>query len=106
MKKLILVVSLSAAFTLHGQTMLTQSSNQTIWAGDSAACTVSGTFTIQDNSFIRVFDINTFSIQDTAFFVYLQLGVESTSGGAYNLIGKVHKLQDTLLFANMTLLAV
>ncbi|MBI3135424.1 MAG: T9SS type A sorting domain-containing protein [Bacteroidetes bacterium] len=85
--------------------MLTHSSNQNVWSSNSAACTTSGPGTIHNNSFIRVFDTDDFNIQDTAFFVYIQLGVESTSGGAYDLIGRVHKLDGSLVFANMNLIA-
>jgi hypothetical protein len=100
---LALAVTLSGA--LHGQTLFTHNTNQNIWTGNSAACTTSGPGTIHNNSFIRVFNTLEFNVQDTVFFVAIELGVESTTGGAYNLVGRVHDLAGAPLFANMTLLA-
>lgn len=105
MKKQLLAASFFAGITLNAQTMLSHSSNQNVWNSGGAACTTSGPGTIHNNSFIRVFDTDDYNVQDTAFFVFIQMGVQSESGGAYDLIGRVHKLDGTLLFSNMTLLA-
>jgi hypothetical protein len=107
-----LALALAPAFapaldgTLYGQTLFTHNTNQNVWASNSAACTTSGPGTIHNNNFIRVFNTTEFNVQDTVFFVAIELGVESTSGGAYDLIGRVHDLAGAPLFGNMTLLAV
>lgn len=90
---------------LFAQTRLTQNSQHNIWVGNSAACTTSGPGTIHNNSFLRVFDTDDHNVLDTIFFVYIELGVESTSGGNYDLIGRVHELNGVLQFSNMSLIA-
>jgi len=105
MKKLLLFAIVFSSMIAVSQTKLTHSSNEVVWSANSAACTTSGPGTIHNNSFIRVFDTNNFNVQDSVFFVSIELGVESTTGGAYDLIGRVYQLNGTLLFANMTLLA-
>lgn len=105
MKHYLLWASLIAGFSVYAQTEFSQSSNQNIWVGNSAACTTSGPGTIHNNSFIRVFDTDDYNVQDTVFFVYIKLAVESTSGGSYDIIGRVHELNGTLQFGNMSLLA-
>jgi hypothetical protein len=87
------------------QTVMFQNSSEIIWSGNSESCVTSGPGTIEDNRFMRVFDTDDYSIQDTAFFVYLEFAVESTSGGSYELVGRVHQLNDLLLLSNMDLLA-
>lgn len=88
------------------QTVFFQNTNENIWTGNSASCTASMTETIQNNSYLRVFETNDFNIQDTVFFLFIELGVESTTGGDYKVYGKVHELNGDLLFSNMTLLSV
>jgi len=105
MKRTCLVAYFLSTFFLYAQTEFTHNTNHNIWNSGSAACTTPGPLTIHDNSFIRVFETNDFGIMDTAFFVYIQMGIQTTSGGAYDITGRIHKLHDTLLFANMTLLA-
>lgn len=90
---------------LSAQTRLTQNSQHNIWVGNSAACTTSGPGTIHNNSFLRVFDTDDHNVMDTVFFVYIELGVESTSGGNYDLIGRVHQLNGVLQFSNMSVMA-
>ncbi|MBK6525028.1 MAG: T9SS type A sorting domain-containing protein [Crocinitomicaceae bacterium] len=88
------------------QTPLFQNSNENIWAGQSVACTTTGPGTIHDNKFLRVFDTDNFpAIQDTAFFVYIEMAVQECNGGAYNLIGRVYKLNGVLQYSNMTLIS-
>lgn len=105
MEKILLTLLFFVTLGSQAQTRLTHSTNQNVWANNSAACTTSGPGTIHNNSFIRVFDTDEFNVQDSVFFVYIELGVESTSGGNYDLIGRIHELNGSLAFANMTLLA-
>ncbi len=106
MKKTLLAFALSSGFALYSQTPLYQNSNENIWAGQSVACTTTGPGTIHDNKFLRVFDTDDYSaIQDTAFFVYIEMAVQECTGGAYNLIGRVYKLNGVLQYSNMTLIS-
>lgn len=105
MKKALLLFSCGLLFKTYSQTPLFQNSNEHIWAGHSVACTTTGPGTIHDNKFIRVFDTDTFDIQDTAFFLYIEMAVQQTSGGPYDLIGRVYELNGSLLYANMSLIA-
>jgi hypothetical protein len=106
MKKILLAVYSLCAISVFSQTPLFQNSNENIWAGQSVACTTTGPGTIHDNKFLRVFDTDDYAaIQDTAFFVYIEMGVQECTGGAYNLIGRVYKLNGVLQYSNMTLIS-
>jgi hypothetical protein len=106
MKKTLLAFGSFIMFAAYSQTPLYQNSNENIWAGQSVACTTTGPGTIHDNKFLRVFDTDNFAaIQDTAFFVYIEMAVQECTGGAYNLIGRVYKLDGVLQYSNMTLIS-
>jgi hypothetical protein len=106
MKRILLTFTSFMLLTAHSQTPLYQNSNENIWAAQSAACTTTGPGTIHDNNFLRVFDTDNFTaIQDTAFFVYIEMAVQECTGGAYNLIGRVYKLDGVLQYSNMTLIS-
>jgi hypothetical protein len=105
MKKTLLALAFGFFLNLNAQTPFFQNSNENIWSAHSVVCTTSGPETIHNNNFLRVFDTDNFGIQDTAFFVYIEMAVETCSGGAYSLIGRVYKLDGVLQYANMTLIA-
>lgn len=64
----------------------------------------SGPGTIEDNSFIRIFDLTEYPIGDTAFFLWIETGIDTTSGGPYNIVGRVHKLSGPIAFSGFELL--
>jgi len=105
MKKQLLILLIVLSNFGFTQTRLSHSTNQNIWNTGPASCSTSGSGTIQNNSFIRVFDTDNFNVQDTVFFVHIEMGVNATSGGAYDLIGRIHELNGILQFANMSLIA-
>ena len=105
MKKLLFLLMVMAVFAASGQTILTQSTDPDIFPGSLAACNTSGPGTIEDNHFMRIFDTDNYNVQDTVFFLHIEMAVDNTSGGPYNLVGRVHEIEGAALFSNMTLLA-
>ncbi len=56
-----------------------------------------------DNYMIRRYDLDSFNIVDTARLISMEYGVESTTGGPYQVRSRVYTLDGSLDFANFTL---
>jgi hypothetical protein len=107
MKKnlLFLVFGISVGIHSYGQTKLTNNAALGISPGNSVTCN-SGGLLVSDNSFYHIYDLDNYTnVQDTVFFIRMKVGCEETSGGAYNIVGKVHRLVGTPSLANMTLIS-
>ncbi len=104
MKLIISVIFYGFGFLIFSQTRLTQSSNFNIWMNNSQACVTSGPETIEDNSFIRIFDLTEYPVADTAFFIWIETAIDTTSGGAYDITGRVHRISGPILFSEFELL--
>lgn len=104
MKLVFSVIFLVSVFLSYSQTRLSQNTNFNIWINNSQACVTSGPGTIEDNSFIRIFDLTEYPIGDTAFFLWIETGIDTTSGGPYNIVGRVHKISGPIAFSGFELL--
>lgn len=89
-KPLLLTLLIAFMGVAHSQTKLTQSSSDNIWAGNSVACSAGGI--IVDNYMIRRYDLDDFGIVDTARLISMEFGVESTTGGDYQVRCRVYEL--------------
>jgi len=105
-KKLLFTLSISViGLMASSQTRLTNNPILFITPGNSVTCSGGGIITV-DNSFYHVYDLDDYpNIIDTAFFVRMLVGAEETSGGVYNIVGKVHTLVGAPMLANLTLIA-
>lgn len=103
MRKLILgIMVLLLMPSLYSQTKITHSTSENIWTGGSATCSASGV--PYENHFLRRFDLQDFpEIVDTAFYVAIEYGVESTSGGPFDVLVYLYDLHGDFLFSNMVL---
>ena len=102
---LLAICIVTSSLLANGQTKITNNPITVINSGNSVTCNAGGIIT-GNNSFYNVYDIANYpNIVDTAFFVRVKVGCETTSGGAYNIIGRVHKLVGAPVLANLTLLA-
>lgn len=84
---------------------ITESSSQNILAGNSAAC-LDGYGFHTNNSYLRVFDLPTFGINDTFHIINVEVGVEEAiagSGGLQPTTVNLYTLNGPFLWANMTL---
>ena len=103
MKKIFTLLSFmlflgSASFA---QTVITHSSSEAVWTGGSATCSDAGAPYI--NHFMRRYDLTDFpEVVDTLFYVGFEYGVESTAGGAYDVLMYIWDLSGDFLFGNMT----
>jgi hypothetical protein len=89
---------------LFAQTKITNNPILVINAGNSVTCNAGGIITAENN-FFHLYDLANYSnVTDTAFFVRMFVGAEESSGGAYNIVGRVHQLTGAPMLANMTLL--
>lgn len=88
--------------SLYSQTKITHSTSENIWTGGSATCSSSGV--PYENHFLRRFDLQDFpAIVDTAFYVAIEYGVESTTGGPFDVLVYLYDLHGDFLFSNMVL---
>ncbi|MBL7897365.1 MAG: hypothetical protein JNJ99_02435, partial [Crocinitomicaceae bacterium] len=104
MKLFISIIFFGVGLLIFGQTRLSQNTNFNIWMGNSQACVTSGPQTIEDNSFIRIFDLADYSFADTVFFLWIETGIDSTSGGSYDIIGRVQRISGPISFSSFELL--
>ncbi|MBI3135425.1 MAG: T9SS type A sorting domain-containing protein [Bacteroidetes bacterium] len=85
------------------QTKLTNNPDLTITTGNSVTCN-SGVNSVE-NHFFQYFDLADYvNISDTAFFIRMQVACESTAGGAYDIVAKMHSAVGTANLANLTLI--
>lgn len=105
MKKnlLLLFGFLSFSLVSTAQTPITNNTDQTIAPGNSVTCNAGGI--PDENRFFHTYDLQNYpSITDTAFFVRMYVAVETTAGGAYNVVGRMHSHVGTNNLANLTLI--
>src|SRR5687768_16820131 len=106
MKKtlLALVISGLPGTLLFAQTKITNNPVLVINSGNSVTCNAGGIITAENN-FFQLYDLDDYTgITDTAFFVRMRVGAEETSGGAYNIVGRIHAWDGAPLLANLTLI--
>lgn len=106
MKKNLLFVfgSILITTSAFNQTPVTINTDQTISAANSVTCN-SGGIPASENRFFHIYDLADYTnITDTAFFVRAKVAVETTAGGAYEIVAKMHILVGTPILANMTLI--
>ncbi len=105
MKKLLFIpLFCTIGMSANAQTRLSHSTQDNITSGNSAACTTTGI--VSDNYYFRRFALDDFGITDTAFIIKIETGVESTTGGPYNIRGSAYELNGPLMFGNLSLISV
>jgi hypothetical protein len=106
MKKILLFAFGSIAFipTAFNQTPVSLNTDQTIAPANSVTCNAGGVPTAE-NRFFHIYDLADYTnITDTAFFVRARVAVETTAGGAYEIVAKMHTIVGTANIANLTLI--
>ncbi|MBK9592062.1 MAG: hypothetical protein IPO32_11320 [Crocinitomicaceae bacterium] len=106
MKKILLFAFGSIAFipTAFNQTPVSLNTDQTIAPANSVTCNAGGVPTAE-NRFFHIYDLADYTnITDTAFFVRARVAVETTAGGAYEIVAKMHSIVGTANIANLTLI--
>lgn len=94
-----------AGSNVFGQTRITNNPVVVINAANSVTCN-SGGFLVSENSFFQLYDLDNYAnITDTAFFVRMQVGCETTTGGAYNVVGAVYTHVGSANLVNLTLIS-
>jgi hypothetical protein len=106
MKKTLLFTFASIFFTVaaFNQTPISLNTDQTIAPANSVTCNAGGVPTAE-NRFFHIYDLADYTnITDTAFFVRARVAVETTTGGAYDIVAKMHTIVGTANIANLTLI--
>ncbi|MBL7897366.1 MAG: T9SS type A sorting domain-containing protein [Crocinitomicaceae bacterium] len=104
-KKLTLLTFMMISLWANTQTRITNNAAVGIAGGNSVTCNAGGIIST-DNSFFHIYDLENYTnIVDTAFIVRMKVGCEETSGGAYNIVGKVHHITGAASYANCVLIA-
>jgi hypothetical protein len=106
MKKTLLLTlaSIFCSVAAYNQTPVTLNTDQTIAPANSVTCNAGGVPTAE-NRFFHIYDLENYTnITDTAFFVRARVAVETTTGGAYDVVAKMHHIVGTPILANMTLI--
>ena len=88
-----------------GTYTLTESKSQTIQSGNSVACSAGGIHA--DNSYLRVFTLSDFGIDDEFTVINVEVGIETAaagSGGSQPAKVRLYTLNGDLKWANMTLI--
>jgi hypothetical protein len=109
MKKCLLFLLLWGVIGLNSsaQTRLTVNANTGI-GNNSAVCAGPSPdfFLTAENRFFHFYDLDTYTnITDTAFFVRMLLSTQETAGGAYNIVGRVHRISGAFSVSNLFFLA-
>jgi hypothetical protein len=109
MKKSLLFVFLLGMIALDSaaQTRLTHNPNTGI-GNNSAVCAGPSPdyFLTAENRFFHFYDLDTYTnITDTAFFVRMLLSTQETAGGAYNIVGRVHRISGPFSVSSLFFLA-
>lgn len=101
-KSLITTGILFLSLISNAQTKVTNNPVLIVNSGNSATCNSSGVITT-DNSIFQLYDLDDYSnLTDTGFIVRMLVACEETSGGAYNIVGAVHRISGTVNIANIT----